>query len=313
MIFYKTVASGNDFLHIDVKEYDAYVAEGGAGSAEERSKGALARLLCARHSGAGADGVVFYRRVHNTENCLQSVTFEIYNRDGSEAELSGNGMAGLSALMIHLDLFSDRVVLDTKVGRRTHRLLEREGKRFHLNIEIGPPDFRAKTFFPFLENEKSSYSCGGITFYPVSVGNPHAVVILEENTEDAELEKMGRMLERAAMFPLHTNVEFVLGTGEGPVDYESGENVRIFFYERGVGQTLASSTGSAAVFAVLRKLGKITDTLTIFSTPSTGSPGIGQKIKISGKNNIYVESYAQIVYKGIYRIESIQNGNALEK
>ncbi len=272
MIFYKTVAAGNDFLHIDVKEYRACAPAAG--------KGALTERLCRRQTGAGADGVVFYNLSQSAGRVSPAVDFEIFNRDGSEAELSGNGMAGLSALLVYLDKCTDTVTLNTKVGQRTHRLLNREDNRFRMNIEIGPPDFQALEFFPFLEKEKAAYLYGGITFCPVSVGNPHVVVLLDRETADDKLERMGKTLEGAGIFPHKTNVEFVLAAGAGPVDYEKGENFRIFFYERGVGRTPASSTGSAAVFAVLRKRGNIADSLTIKNPPSVS------QIKISGKVGI---------------------------
>jgi diaminopimelate epimerase len=277
MIFYKTAASGNDFLHVALGDYQDLAAQTGL------SRGDLARELCRRHSGPGADGVVYYRFRDKNEAPSGGVDFNIFNRDGSEAELSGNGMAGLTALLFYLEEAGPdarRVVLHTKVGQRTHRLLQRQGQRFLLDIEIGAADFGAAAFFPFLEPGTLSYTFGGLTFYPVSVGNPHAVVLLDEDMDDETLARMGRKLEQADIFPRHTNVDFVIRTEE---------HFRVFFYERGVGPTLASSTGSAAVFAVLRKIGEISDSLTLPSGT-----------KISGKSTISIESSVEIVYKGIY-------------
>ncbi len=294
MIFYKSVASGNDFLHVDTREFQAYVKAITANAGVTPGKGSLVERLCRRHTGAGADGLVYYTITPS------AVKFEIFNQDGNEAELSGNGMGGLAALMFYLELFLDRVTLDTRVGRRTHTLLSRHGNCFRINIEIGPPDFAATHFFPFLEKDKDKYKLeyqyNGLTFYPVSVGNPHVVVIPAKHMEDNELEMLGRQLESAEIFPHKTNVEFVMAAGQGPVCYETGANVRLFFYERGVGRTLASSTGSAAVFAVLQKLGKLTDRLII-----TGQ-NQGEKVIISGKENIYIENSVEIVYKGVLEI-----------
>jgi diaminopimelate epimerase len=283
VIFYKTVSCGNDFILIDVDEYQSAAAAG-------ITKGQLAKKICTRHTGVGADGVVFYKISRDTE----PVDFEIFNQDGSEAELSGNGMAGLSALFFYLHQTGDQdhVVLNTKVGPKRNTCLHREKNKFRLKIEIGTANFQDHNFFPFLSKSRKSMQYNGITFYPVSVGNPHAVVLVEEEISKDQPGQIGQMLEGAPIFPYKTNVELVLPTGVEPVDYENGENFRVFFYERGVGQTLSSSTGSAAVFAVLQKLNLITHTLTI--------PYPHEKIKISGKNKIHIENYTEIVYKGVY-------------
>ena len=272
MIFYKTVSAGNDFLHIDVKESNAPNSDG------QVSRGHLAGHLCQRKTGAGADGVVYYNIGE------KGVDFEIFNRDGSEAELSGNGMAGLSALLFYLGKFEDQVTLNTRAGQKRHQLLQREKNNFKLKIEIGEPDFYNTDFFPFLEKKKMEYTHKTIRFHPVSVGNPHAVVLLDRELPDETLNRMGEMLESANIFPQKTNVELIF--------YKNEENCRLFYYERGVGRTRSSSTGSAAVFAVLQKLKFIQNRLFI-NTPEG-------KIKIYGKGSIYIENYTKIVYKGIY-------------
>jgi len=296
MIFYKTVSSGNDFIHINVDECSA----AGDKAAHNMTRANLAQKLCKRQTGAGADGVVFYK----IPDSLDFVDFEIFNRDGSEAELSGNGMAGLAAVLFYLHKFNpgDDVVLNTKAGRKRISYLHHAENKFRLKIEIGIPGFQDSDSFPFLQanskkdGSKDEYFYEGIGFYPVSVGNPHAVVVLEENVPDEKLEQLGKKLGYAPIFPHKANVEFVIGTG-GPADYEGGEHFRIVFYERGVGRTLASSTGSAAVFAVLQKLESINDTLII-----PGAAGTGENVNVSGKKKaaIYIENSTEIVYKGIY-------------
>lgn len=272
MIYYKTVSAGNDFLHVTMEAFNAFAEAGRV------SHGDLARALCRRHSGAGADGVVIYSINDDT------VDFQIRNRDGSRAELSGNGMAGLSALMFYLDEFKDRVCLRTDAGTRTHRLLDRQDNQFSLKVQLGPPDFNNTRFFPFLEKNRLCYTFENITFYPVSTGNPHVVVLPGSHCDPEELEKSGRRMENHELFPCKTNVEFIL---EHQQDW-----CRVFYYERGVGRTTSSSTGSAGVFAVLQKLRLIKDRLTV-RTP-------GGEIKITGDRDIYIENSTKIVYKGIY-------------
>lgn len=276
MIFYKTVSAGNDFIHIAADEV------------EPVSQRSLTAAICERNRGAGADGVVFYK-IHPDEGF---VDFEIFNQDGSEAELSGNGMAGLAALLFYLGEFKQEVVLHTRAGWKIHKLLERHENKFRLKIEIGEADFSRVDFFPFLQENKISYEHEGVTFYPVSVGNPHAVVILKKQLALQEMMEIGKRLESAAIFPQKTNVEVVLSAGTKSGSYESGADCPVFYYERGVGRTQSSSTGSAAVFAVLNRLGLVKNRLTI----AAGS----DKIKISAEKKIYIENITKIVYKGIY-------------
>ncbi len=308
MVFYKSVTCGNDFLHIDMEELESaaeLLAAAGLspvprGHRGKIDRGELTRRLCHRLTGAGADGVVFYKIPPHSPG----VDFEIFNRDGSEAELSGNGMAGCSALLLYLNKLDDRdqVTLITKAGIKRHSCLQREKNKFRLNIEIGAADFRDRDFFPFIDDAlviapqddpkdlsrapvPRAYRYEDIAFYPVSVGNPHAVVLLEEALPVEQMEQMGKRLENAPLFPHKTNVEVVFPAGPGG-------KVRVFYYERGVGITQSSSTGSAAVYAVLHALDLITGSLTI--------PFPRGEIKISGENKIYIESYTEIVYKGIF-------------
>jgi diaminopimelate epimerase len=295
MIFYKTVSAGNDFIHVDRSEPGAVRR-----LTDRRAKSRLARELCQRHTGAGADGVVYYKlnRHPNQSPAAPSADFEIFNRDGGEAEISGNGMAGLTALLFHLDKFPGvkdaEVALNTRAGVKRNRFLEREGNKFRLKIEIGEPDFGDRKLFPFLETGKTAYRYQDIDFYPVSVGNPHAVVVLPSPAGAERLEQIGRTLESAGIFPFKTNVEIAAPRKTGITADENGKHLDIFFYERGVGPTLASSTGSAAAFAVLSKLGLIRHCLDIHRED------LEDEIKISGNPLVYIENSTEIVYKGVY-------------
>jgi len=268
MTFYKTSSFGNDFIEIDVHDLPAGAVD----------KGALAERICDRQRGVGADGVVFYRGEK------QRFHFEIVNRDGGRAELSGNGMAGLAAVLFQRRLASSPLALHGVAGSRQIGLLGRQGPVFQLDVEIGRPDFAKRMFFPFLKDRLDNYAIDGLEFYPVSVGNPHAVVILREVLGSDRLKTLGKKLESHPLFPERVNVEFV--------SFSDPENCRVFFYERGVGPTLASSTGSAAVFAVLRRLGKARDRLLI----QCGA----ERIAVSWKNGIFVHNFTRLVCRGEY-------------
>lgn len=268
MTFFKTSSFGNDFICIE--------AEGTEAKKGDRER--LTRAICRRHSGIGADGVVFFR-IGKKET-----VFQIHNRDGGEAELSGNGMAGLGAVLFYRGDADRDIVLKTRVGKKKISLLEREGVRFRLRVEIGAADFADHRFFPFLKGKGGEPSYRGMKFFPVSVGNPHAVVVMKKFPLPAKLAALGKELEAAPLFSARANVEFV--------SVKDPEHCQVFFYERGVGPTLASSTGSAAVFAVLRKKGVVGDRLSILTR--------GGEILVSGKETISIEIVTRIVCRGEY-------------
>ena len=280
MIFYKTSSFGNDFIEIDLRDLPAGAGDraGCKAGIPLGDKGALAEAICDRQRGVGADGVVFFR----IEN--EKIFFEIFNRDGGAAELSGNGMAGLAAVLFQRRLASSPLILHAAIGRRQVDLLARRGPVFQLMVEIGRPDFSDRRFFPFLQDKQDRYAADGLEFYPVAVGNPHAVVICLDALTPERLESLGKKLESHPLFPKRVNVEFVY--------CRDAENCRVFFYERGVGPTLASSTGSAAVFAVLRHLGKLGDHLAI----DCGA----EKIRVSWKQGIFIHNFTRLVCRGDY-------------
>jgi diaminopimelate epimerase len=290
MIFYKTVSAGNDFIHVDINAIKTHQSF----KNESHFKSNLARGLCDRQFGAGADGVIFYEIQAN------SVDFTISNNDGIEAEISGNGMAGISALLFYLNHFTDHIILNTKVGKKSIKFLNQKKNSIFLRIEIGEADFFNHSFFPFLKKDKYVYNFNSIEFFPVSVGNPHVVVLLENNPSEEELLRLGKMLENADIFPQRTNVEFVIRMRNNlkPIPNscflknEKDEEFQLFYYERGVGRTLSSSTGNAAIFSVLKRLDFFKQEITI-QTPF-------EKILISGKTKIFIENSTKIVYKGIF-------------
>lgn len=302
MIFHKASSFGNDFIA---------VAEGELGKPAvcRASRGELAQRICDRHEGVGADGVVFYRPgpvageaapaadipagdIPLGDRPAPAVHFEVYNRDGGQAELSGNGMAALAAVLLRRRLGASPLILRTDIGARRVLLLERRGPWFRFDVEIGKPDFSDRTFFPFLRQGQIRYCALGEEFHPLSVGNPHAVVLCHKMPTAARLAALGKKLETHPLFPKRVNVEFVLPLGP---------SCRVFFYERGVGPTHASSTGSAAVFAVLRRLKMCGDRLKIQPlSPLPGNGGGNDAIDLHWQGGIHVETVTRLICKGRY-------------
>ncbi len=226
---------GNDFLIIasdDVPE-------------EQYSK--FSQAICDRHFGVGADGCVFVRDLSPPQFHLR-----IFNQDGTEAGMSGNGCrCGCALLHRHGRVDQPEVTLETASGVKIYTLLEEEEGVWRYRSRMGAPSFEPAAI-PFeapskLEQVQDySLEVAGGTLYvtALSVGNPQCVVFVEEFLEGADFERIGRGLECHRYFPERTNVSFVQA--------EDAHQLKIQIWERGVGATHSSGTGScgAAVAAI---------------------------------------------------------------
>jgi diaminopimelate epimerase len=220
--FTKAHACGNDFLV--VTEYDVPAGCDRAG---------LARRLCARNTGVGADGVEFFRW---TGICAGYIT--LHNADGSRAEISGNGTRCAAAWMaLKMDARAgDEMRIETDAGLRVCRVdaVGADGvNTIRITQGMGVPAFSPRTVRLAAGRE--------IVGLDVSIGNPHFVIV----TEDEEFRAGGRAWQQVGEeirahkdFPNRTNVEFVRVAGADEIE------IRIF--ERGVGPTASSGTGACA-------------------------------------------------------------------
>lgn len=206
----KSHALGNDFLLIDGAEIDS-----GTDTA------ALARAVCERHRGIGADGLLIFARTEGR------VSMRLLNADGSPSEISGNGLRCLAAWLAHSGATGE-IVVDTDAGRKRLQLLERSGNRYTFSAAMGQPEQIAL--------EKIAVNGVEVEAVTLRVGNPQCVVLGEVST--ARLHTLASALAVHPRFPEGTNVE--LATVETP------ERVRILIWERGVGPTEASGTGACA-------------------------------------------------------------------
>jgi diaminopimelate epimerase len=218
-LFAKAHACGNDFL----------IVEGEADSE-------LAVNLCARHIGIGADGVEFLNWTSERSGRIRLV-----NANGSIAEISGNGTRCVAAWMAHEQAFEAGTVIDleTDAGPRSCRLVRAEGRHFEFASGMGVPTIRKQQV---VLNDGTRVD--GIA---VSTGNPHFVIFVdgaesdEFRSHDRYWEEMGRQICFHPDFPEQTNVEFVR-----VID---AQRIAIRIYERGVGPTTSSGTGTCATAA----------------------------------------------------------------
>ncbi len=226
--FHKAHACGNDFLVLD----DALAQPG--------RHAALARHLCSRNTGIGADGIEFLAQAPGQQPALR-----LFNADGSEAELSGNGTRCVAAVLAHTE-GRDDVTFLTHGGPRRCRVLHQAGATFHIESTMGVPRIMPRTLSvaPLPDGTTELQTA------MVNVGNPHLVLFVDPATHpDPEhpeafsihgmpWQQLGALLATDPRFPHGTNVEFVRILAPDRIAF------RIF--ERGCGPTTSSGTGTCA-------------------------------------------------------------------
>jgi diaminopimelate epimerase len=212
--FVKAHACGNDFLVIEA-------------AAAGRRQVELARRLCARNTSVGADGIEFLERRPDG-----SLFLRLFNSDGSEAELSGNGTRCVAAWLAESEGLP-QVSLGTHGGIRSCRVISSEGAVYQIESGMGVPRVMPRTIVV--------ESAGNVTGAMVNVGNPHFVIKVDTDDFGAcglAWEGLGERISTSALFPHGTNVEFVKVKPEGGIEFR--------IYERGCGPTASSGTGTCA-------------------------------------------------------------------
>jgi diaminopimelate epimerase len=258
--FAKTEAHGNDFLLVE------------AGAVEPAEHARLARAICDRLRGVGADGLILYR------GGVDDFSMTLYNSDGSKAEISGNGLRCLAAYLVYRGIATrDTLEVSTGAGRLRLSLLERLDTRFRFRANIGAPR----------ELLKETIVAGEESF-PVttlSLGNPHCV-LFRNGFDAAELRRVGPLLESHPRFPRKTNVELV--------EVLSLSHIRMAIWERGVGETASSGTGSSAsaVASIWCGLAR--------SPVEVRCPGGVMTVEWDGEGDVFLTGDATLVAEGEY-------------
>jgi len=207
--FVKANACGNDFLIVD-----------GIDAASDLAQ--LSRKMCDRYRGVGADGVEWLFPAKDAD-----VDARLFNTDGSEAEISGNGTRCVAAYLCAKEL-KERIVIRTGAGLKACILKSRNGTEYEFETAMGEPQVGAESSIS-LRSRK-------VVGIKVSMGNPHYVIFVDGFSPDwrAEAEEIGRLPQ----FKQGINLEFVMVRDRGNID--------VRFFERGVGETQSSGTGSCA-------------------------------------------------------------------
>jgi diaminopimelate epimerase len=253
--FAKAHAYGNDFLYVEqslVRDVPLVP---------------LARAMCDRHTGIGADGLILYAPV------ADGASMTLLNADGSLAEVSGNGLRGLAALLLRHDDRTD-VTIVTAAGDKRLRRTGRLGSRQTFRAAMGAPS----------DVRQVSLMAGGETLSAVilGMGNPQCVV-LGPLPDEERFRRLGPALEHHSKFPEGTNVEFAT--------VESPDRVRILIWERGCGPTRSSGTGSCAAAVAAAAFGGASREVEIVA------PGGSQRVEWLA-DSVYLTGWAEVVCEG---------------
>jgi diaminopimelate epimerase len=270
--FTKMQGCGNDFILIDDRE---------AGIPEQK-KGELAGYICQRGFSVGADGVLFL--------CIPTtgsydVRMQVFNADGSEAEMCGNGMRCFAKYVYERGLVrSSRMKVETLAGLIVPEVeVDRKGAVTSIRVFMGVPEFNKIEQMLFVNDE-----IGEIKLTALSLGNPHAVVIVD-SFDGLEINEVGKAIESHKAFPNKTNVDFVVRNAKREISVRT--------YERGVGETLSCGTGSTASVLTLNTLGYVD--LNEHVIVHTKGGDLVVELKEEGA---YLMGPAEEVYEGVVKV-----------
>lgn len=250
----------------------------------------LARQMCERNFGAGADGLMFVTQARREDADFAS---RLFNADGSEAEISGNGTRCVAAYLYYAGLWKQpEVRIATAAGVKLGRLVHSEELRYEFEFDMGEARFSSKDVPMDLDTPLPQ-----VAFYPLhlggdmlevtclSMGNPQCVIFVAD-LGAVNLEEIGPLLEDHPVFPNRTNVEFVRVL--------SRDEIEILIWERGVGRTLSSGTGSCAS-AVAAALNGLTERSVRVRTP-------GGVLRVDWRDDasITLTGPAEVIYEGLW-------------
>lgn len=279
--FTKMHGLGNDYVYIDAINQNI------------ENESSLARFVSNRHFGIGSDGLILI-----CKSDVADFKMRMFNSDGSEAEMCGNGIRCVGKFVYDKGLTNKtKVEIETLAGIKTLILNTRNGKVETARVDMGEPILEAekipvisnenpvKNLILNAEGEKFKFTC-------VSMGNPHAITVVDD-TESFNVERYGKVLEVAKAFPKKANIEFA------QIINKSKINMRV--WERGAGETLACGTGACAT-AVACNLNGLTERMVNIEL-------LGGNLEIEWNkddNHVYMTGPAVTVFDGELYEEAIR-------
>jgi diaminopimelate epimerase len=285
MRFAKLQAAGNDFVVIDARSL-------------ELDWSTLAKQLCDRHFGVGADGLIL---VFNSD--VADFGMRVINSDGTETEMCGNGLRCFARYVIENKLINGTMIeVATLAGNRSVQAILTEGEVVSAKANMGKPRFKADEIPVNISqnaNGDERVDIIPIIDYPVtidgnimklsfvSVGNPHAVYFIDTKVADFPLSTIGPEVERNELFPNRINF--------GIAHVIDKKNIEARVWERGAGETLACGTGTCAIAIVARLKGYIEDKVDIML------PGGKLTVQWDGVGEIFLTGPVAMVFEGEWK------------
>ena len=280
MKFTKMHGAGNDYVYVDARS-------------QEQDWPELARRMSDRHFGVGSDGLILIKG-----SDVADLKMSMYNADGSEAEMCGNGIRCFVKYAVDRTIVSSSngsVSVETLAGIRNITPISEYGTVTGARVSMGAPILTPDEV-PVSLDAAGEYGSGPVLEYPfemdgydlplsfVSMGNPHAVTFIDTPVVEFPLLTVGPKVENHSIFPRRVNFEIV------NVDNPTHLTARV--WERGSGETLACGTGACGI-AVASILGGHTD-----NTVSITLPGGTLKVDWDGQGEVYLEGPAEEVFSG---------------
>lgn len=285
MRFMKWHGLGNDFVIVDARV-----------SGLPEGCGELARAVCDRHFGVGADGLVFILPASNADAAMR-----IFNSDGTEAEMCGNAIRCVACHLAEVGAgHGTSLRILTGAGVLVPKVFRDAAGGMAVRVDMGVPRLSREEIpmdGPLGRVVNEPLAAGGQTFNitAVSMGNPHCVIFVS-NLDDVNLQGLGPILETHPVFPRKTNVELV--------QILNRKAVRVRVWERGAGPTMACGTGACAV-AVAAYLNGLTG-----RRVAVHLPGGALDIEWAEDGHVYMTGPAVKVFEGRYGVtkETVQGG-----
>lgn len=280
MEFYKYHGAGNDFILLDNR----------SASIDGNDYSDITRRICRRRFGIGGDGVLF---VEPSE--VSDAKMRIFNPDGSEAEMCGNGIRCFAKYIYETGSFQEeRISVETMAGVKDMELTINEGRVTYVKVDMGRPIFKrdlipAKGTGEFID-EKFSTKSGSLSLSVINTGVPHGVVITDD-LENLDIVKLGSEIRYDKIFPRGTNVNFIEQLGENRY------NIRT--YERGVeNETLACGTGITASGVISVVLNKSDPSKTIEFRARGGTVYVDIEQKDGQITSAFMNGPVEFVFRG---------------
>ncbi len=243
--FHKMHGLGNSFIFFDELGQDLAVLKNPR----------ILRLLCSSGRGLGGDGVIFIQPPRDKKHHCR---MQMFNTDGTEAEMCGNAIRGVAHLYRQHHLGHEPLLIETLSGvKEIHAGTVKDGK-CQYRVEMGKPSFDLTATGELLSpRDRKPLHWQEETLEPVyvNIGNPHAMLFLSSPLTQDEMIALGAWLEVHPNHPRRINVEFV--------EILSPQEAKVTVWERGCGMTQACGTGATAVAAAGIKLGKLTSPVTV--------------------------------------------------